>query len=156
MTASHVIRSVSGRYWQEGPRKIAWILASSCLFVVYVGAIAIAAASNFSLAELGRWQRAASVVAALLLSVLPILFWWRQSWHFETWVLKNPLQLSVAELEFEKARFKTNSEFARAFWSALVVIFTGLLITSALKPPSNSSVERTGADTPAPAAHVGR
>jgi len=102
---------------------------------VYVGGIALAAASNFSLAGLAAWQRAGAVVAALLLSVLPILFWWRQSWHFEAWVRENPLQLSAADLEFEKARFKTNSEFARAFWSGLVVIFTGLLITSALKQP---------------------
>jgi hypothetical protein len=136
MNNSLTVRPKAGRYWQEGARKKGWLSASAALFLVYVTAIAFAAASNFSLAGLAPWQRAATVVTALLVSVLPILFWWRQSWHFETWILYNPLNLSVTELEFEKTRFKTNSDFARAFWSALVVVFTGLLITSALKAPS--------------------
>lgn len=114
-------------------RKIFWILVSTFLCATYVISIASAAAFNFSLSSLPPWLRGGAVVGALLLALLPILFWWRQTWHFETWIQQNPLNLTEAALEFEKTRFKTNSEFARALWSAIVVIFTALLITTALK-----------------------
>lgn len=127
------IRPASALYWQEPRRKIFWILVSTFLCATYVISIAFAAAFNFSLSSLPPWLRGGAVVGALLLALLPILFWWRQTWHFETWIQQNPLNLTEAALEFEKTRFKTNSEFARALWSAIVVIFTALLITTALK-----------------------
>lgn len=154
-TQSTKIRPASALYWQESTRKNSWIGTSAALFAIYVIAIAYSAAFNFSLAALCPWLRGATVVGVLVLSLLPILFWWRQSWHFETWIQQNPLKLTEAALEFEKTRFKTNSEFARALWSAIVVIFTALLITTALK--SEPHTEPKGcSQQPEPVNQVGQ
>lgn len=131
-STSPTVRPVVPResiYWQEGPRRRGWLAITVSLLIVYFGLISYAVFKDLRLSSIAPALRTLVVLGAFVLSVAPILYWWRQTWHFETWVQANPRRLTSDELAFEKARFQTNSEFARTFWSALVVIFTGLLIT---------------------------
>ena len=126
---AHRVIPRASRYWQEGPRKVGWVSVTVGLLALYLGGIAYAVYTGLRLNDLAPVVRTALVLSAFVASVVPILFWWRQTWHFETWMERNPLQLSAEELEFERIRFKTNSDFARTFWTAVVVVFAGLLIS---------------------------
>jgi len=116
-------------YWQETPRRRGWVAITFLLLLIYFGLISYAVFKDLKLSAIAPALRTGIVLGAFVLSVAPILYWWRQTWHFETWIQANPRGLAPEDLEFERKRFATNSEFARAFWSALVVIFTGLLVT---------------------------
>ena len=100
------------------------------LLVLYGVGIGSAVFSGLRLSALPPAVRTVVVLVGFTVSVIPIFFWWRQTWHFETWARENPLNLSPDALQFERDRFKTNSELARAFWTALVFVFVGLLVTS--------------------------
>jgi hypothetical protein len=117
-------------YWQEGRRKFGWVSLTIVLLVLYGVGIGSAVFSGLRLSTLSPSVRTIIVLVGFTVSVVPTFFWWRQTWHFETWVRENPLNLSPDALQFERDRFKTNSELARAFWTALVFVFVGLLVTS--------------------------
>jgi hypothetical protein len=117
-------------YWQEGHRKILWLGGTIVLLLVYGGIIGYAAASNFALTKVHFSTRPFIVLGVFVLSIVPTLFWWRQTLHFDTWLRENGEILGPDTVTTEAQQFKTNSEFARLFWTALVVVFTGILIAT--------------------------
>lgn len=118
------------KFWQEGHRKAGWVSLTIVLLLLYGVGIGYAVFTGLRLSSLSPSVRTVLVLAGFAVSVIPVFFWWIATWRFETWVRENPLNLSPDALQFERDRFKTNSDFARAFWTALVFVFVGLLVTS--------------------------
>jgi hypothetical protein len=119
-------------YWSDPSRRRTWIVLTLAYLVAVLVAIYGAFAVNPKLADLGPCARWLVVVGGLAFTLLPTLYWWVQSWHFEEWITTPTTiaSLTLAQVEFEKERFKSNREMARACWMAIIAVFTAFLITA--------------------------
>jgi len=116
------------RYWSDPARRAAWIIGTIVYLLILIWAIAYAVDHGFTLTGVPAGWRKYVVFGGLLLALLPTLYWWWQSWDFESWLFS--AALSPQEHEFEKERFETNRELARAVWGAVLAIFTAFLINA--------------------------
>ena len=123
----------TSEFWKDNKRKIYWIICTFFYLLAVIKAIAYAIGHDFSLSSLEPAQRRFVVFGGLLLTLLPTLWWWRESWVFEAWIYKQKLlerQFSVEDEEFERNQFENHREFTRAIWASILVVFTTFLINA--------------------------
>lgn len=120
-------------FFQDKAVKRVWMVVTIGLLLILLPGIFVAIWVNTKLQParevLGRFG---VLVIALVVVLLPTLYWWRTAMDFEVWLAKT--QMSSNRKEFEKERFKTNQEYARAFWTALIVLFSTFLLGVRVNP----------------------
>jgi hypothetical protein len=117
------------QYWSNGKRRAVWIPGTLVYLLVILWAISYAVDHGFTLTGFPSESRKYVVIGGIGLALVPTLYWWWESWTFESW-LYSKTSLSDKDREFEKERFETNRELARAVWGVVLAVFTAFLINA--------------------------
>ena len=118
-------------FWDERGRFTTWLVLS----ILYLGgvlvAIYIAVDYDYKLIEHIRPSaRPWIVIGGLFFSVLPTLYWWIESHRFEKWVRDFRVKADENDVEYERKVFEMNRELARAFWAAVLAVFSVIYLKS--------------------------
>ena len=113
-------------FWSDPSRRSDWLTLTVPYVFLLFGLLYLAFEWNGRFAALSPLVRVLLLAFAVAYSLIPTLYWWNQSWQFEEWIADT--DLDPVQKEFEKERFKTNREIARAFWAAIIAVFAAYLI----------------------------
>jgi hypothetical protein len=98
---------------------------------IVVSAIILAIYNDFSLSNVETQKlRVAYVLIGLFITLLPTIWWWKESWKFERWMYqkRNEFESNEYDEKFHRNDFEVNREFARAIWTSLLAIFIAFII----------------------------
>jgi hypothetical protein len=128
MAAANATTTKQSDYWTTDGRKWHWLTLAIPYIAALLGIVYWAFSSEFKVSNLPALTRVLALAFGTTFALLPTLYWWRESWRFEEWLASQ--KLSPEDREFEKERFKTNRDHARAFWPAVITIFVAYVLTS--------------------------
>jgi hypothetical protein len=119
-------------FWSEPKRAIGWKLVAVPYALIVFGSIGLAAYYKFNPFDSAGTGclRVVIMFVGLLVVAFPTFYWWLLSARFEEWMYEKRHDLRKDEKEFERERFKANSELARAFWTTILATYAALLLKS--------------------------
>jgi hypothetical protein len=97
------------------------------LEVVNFGIVLRARPLALELRELPRACRVVVVAYGILVTASMPYFYWREWRSFEKWA-KRKYRDNDLSLKDARDEFKTNAEYARAFWAATIVVYAAMLL----------------------------
>lgn len=115
-------------FFQDKRRKRLWLAVTAVLLPILLIGVYAAVGNNYTFKTDHGWRRFAFLTLGLVVALAPTLYWWRVAMAFDVWIAAE--NMSPRRKEFEKDRFKTNNEYARAFWGALIILFAAHLLGS--------------------------
>jgi hypothetical protein len=122
-------------WWKKSSVQWTWWIFTVIYLGIVIWAIGYAASNDFKIRDLTKGDRLLVIFSGILISMLPTLYWWHASWRFESWIdmqqfVDKDGHPDEKQTDFEKERFKTNREHAKALWAVILTVFATYLINS--------------------------
>lgn len=122
-------RRGESQFWDE-TRTDRWKDLTTAYAVVLLISISAALVFNTKVFEHTLPTRAFLVILWLLVSLIPICYWWVTSREFERWADRNPLGLAKDAMKFEENYFKVNQTHSLQYWAVITTLFGALFVLS--------------------------